>query len=541
MGQITARVRRRWIGLAALVAATLMAAGCTRGPDETALRQEVQGKLDQRFKPGLFAVAGFRRQGSAPLPGSESGAKRLAVYYNTTLKLNQGYDFGDWQGLSPATLAHVLGATEKGIQGLKAGENRPGEVIQVYGSSTYEWSGDRWQGVEVTTAGVARQGEPGNAAPASPSKQLIDRLAAMVDIPPPGIGPQDEAVITEELDRALRAITARRERRKRVYTVASGPEEGEYHPIAEALVAWVAKLDQALKVRNAETAGSVENIRLIAAKQADYALVQSNVAALAAAGEGPFAQGGAVTSLRALGSLFPEPVHIVVSAASAIRTVGDLRGKRVAIGPPDSGTRADAVAVLAAHGLEVKDLAEVRDEGLEDAAARLRAGRIDAFFATVGAPTRELQRLATRHPVRLLSLDVAAIERLVTQNPGLVRLLIPANTYPGQKEDVTTVAATAVLVTHGDVPESEAALALRLVFENPDYLAAGSAQGAKISKRNGLRGITIPMHAAASRYFGVQAPAGPSAPGAPSKGAPTAPPKNPAPPGAQPKGSPPGA
>ena len=304
--------------------------------------------------------------------------------------------------------------------------------------------------------------------------------------------------------------TARRERRKHVYTFASGPEAGEYYPIAQALVDRVVKLDQTLKVRNAETAGSVENVRLIGAKQADYALVQSNVAAMAAAGEGPFAQGGAVTSLRALGSLFPEPVHIVVPAASGIRTVEDLRGKRVALGAPDSGTRADALAILAVHGLTEKDLGEARGEGLEAAAGRLRAGRLDAFFATVGAPTRELQRLATRHPIRLVSLDVGAVERLVTQHPGLVRLVIPANTYPGQKEDVTTAAAAALLVTHNDVPESEAALVLRLVFENPDYLPAGSAQGAKISKRSGLRGITIPAHPATSRYFGASVPAAPA-------------------------------
>lgn len=528
---MTATRTERWAGVAALLAVTAMSVGCSRGPDETALRTEVQGKLDQRFKPGLFGVAGFRRQGSAPLPGSESGAKRLAVYYNATLKLNQGYDFGNWEGLSPATLAHVMGATEKGIVGLKAGENRPGEAIQVYGSSTYEWSGDRWQGVEVTTAGVARPPEPGNAAPTSLSKQLIDRLAALVDVPPPGVPPQDEAVISEELDHALRAITARRERRKHVYTFASGPEAGEYHPIGDAVVSRVAKANPALKIRNVETQGSVENARLIGVKQADYALIQSNVAAMAAAGEGPFAQGGAITSLRALGSLFPEPVHLVVPAASAIRSVADLRGKRVALGAPDSGTRADALAVLTAHGLTVKDLAEVRDEGLEAAAGRLRAGRLDAFFATVGAPTRELQRLATRQPIRLVSLDPAAVERLVTQSSGLVRLLVPANTYPGQKDDVTTVAATAVLVTHSEVPDSEAAVVIPLVFENPDYLAAGSAQGAKISKRTGLRGITIPVHPAASRYFGAAAPAG--------SGAPETPPKSPASPGApstKPKG-----
>jgi TRAP transporter TAXI family solute receptor len=492
---------RSRIALVTMIMLVMTALGCSRGPDATALRAEVQGKLDQRFKPGLFELVGLKRQGSAPLPGSEAGAKRLAVYFNATLRLNQSYDFGNWEALSPATLAQVLGATEKGIVGVKVSESRPGDTIKVYGSTTYEWANDRWHGVDAATAGVARVSAPGNAAPPSRSKQLIETLAALVDIPPPGPGPQDEAVISEELDRALRAITARRERRSHVYTIASGPEAGEYHPIADALITRVTTLGETIKIRNLATHGSVENVRLLGTREADYAFIESNIAAMAAAAEGPFAGERTATSLRALGSLFPEPVHLVVAGASGIRTVADLRGKRVALGRPDSGTRADAVAVLAAHGLAATDLAEVRDDSLEAAAARLGAGRLDAVFATIGAPTRDLQRLATRHPIRLISLDVGAIERLVAQNPGLVRLLVPASTYPGQREDVRTIAATALLVTHSDVPEAEAELVLRLVFENPEYLAAGSAQGAKIAKRSGLRGVTIPMHPAASRYF----------------------------------------
>jgi TRAP transporter TAXI family solute receptor len=502
----------RWIALAAALVLMTVAVGCSRGPDAPALRAEIQRKLDQRFKPGLFELVGLKRQGSAPLPASETGTKRLAVYFNATLKLTQGYDFGNWEGLSAGTLAHVLGATEKGIIGVKTAETRPGEAIRVYGSSTYELAGDRWQSVEATTAGVTRTAAPGDAAPPTRSRQLIDRLAALVDLPPPGPGPQDEEVISEELDRALRAITARRERRQHVYVFASGPEEGEYHPIVESAIARVTRLGEKIKVRNLATRGSLENARLIGTKEVDYALMQSNVAAMASVGEGPFAQGGAVTSLRALGSLFPEPVHIVVLAGSAIRTVADLRGKRVAIGPRDSGTRADALAVLSAHGLTLKSLAEVRDEGLEAAAGELGAGRLDAFFATVGAPTRTLQRLATSHPIRLVSVTATAVEPLVTQNPGLVRLRIPANTYPGQKEDVTTIAATALLVTHGDVPDGEAELVMRLIFDNPDY--SGSAQGSKISKRSGLRGVTIAMQPAASRYVGPSAPPGPVAPDA---------------------------
>jgi TRAP-type uncharacterized transport system substrate-binding protein len=98
-----------------------------------------------------------------------------------------------------------------------------------------------------------------------------------------------------------------------------------------------------------------------------------------------------------------------------------------------------------------------------------------------------------------------------------VRLVLPANTYPEQKENVTTVAATALLVTRADVPEGEAEVVLRLVFENPDYLSAGSSQGAKIAKRTGLRGITIPMHPATARYFGPAAPAPPGGPAAQPK------------------------
>ena len=490
------------MGFLAVVMLGVMAiVGCSRGPDVAALRAEVQDALDRQFKPGLFELVALKRQGSAPLPGSDGGAERLAVYFNATLKLAQGYDFGNWEGLSPATLAHVLGATEKGIIGVKVGENRPGQAINVYGSSTYEWERDRWQRVATTTAGVAKVPAPGDAAPPSRSKQLIERLAALVDIPPPGPEPQDDAVISEELDRALRTITARRERRRHVYTFASGPEEGEYHPIADAVIARATALRQPVQVRNLATHGSVQNVRLLGTREADYAFVQSNVEAMAAAGDGPFAGERAAASLRALGSLFPEPVHVVVAADSPIRTVADLRGTRVALGAPHSGTRADALAVLSAHGLAPKDLAEARDESLEAAAARLAAGRLDALFATVGAPTRDLQRLATRAPIRLLSMDSAAVERLLAEHPGLVRLRVPAHTYPGQQQDVTTIAATALLVTHSEVPEAEAELVLRLVFEHPEQLAGGSAQAAKISRRSGLRGITVPMHPAASRYF----------------------------------------
>jgi TRAP transporter TAXI family solute receptor len=158
--------------------------------------------------------------------------------------------------------------------------------------------------------------------------------------------------------------------------------------------------------------------------------------------------------------------------------------------------------VLQAHRVAVKDLAEARGEGPQDAMRALRAGRIDAFFTTVGAPSRELQRLAVEFPIRLVPLTPAAIQRLVAEQPGVVAITLPPQTYPGQAEPRATVAVTALLVGRADTPDDEVRALLELAFESTDYLALGSAQGVKISKRTGLRGVAIPLHPAAAAYFG---------------------------------------
>ena len=484
----------------------LLLAACSRGPDQAALQKEVQGQIDKSFKPGLLELSSLKRQGSSPLPAAESGAARVVVYYNATLKLREGYDFKDWEGLSPATLAQVLGAREKGVLGVKAKENQPGDLLRVYGSGTFERSGEAW----ATVAGSQRDvspapAEPGNAAASTSSKRYLDRLASLIDTGPPGIDPQSDKIVSEELDHALRAIERRRARAKELLTFASGPAGGEYTKVVDAILGTMQKQSRRkAHVLGVETEGSIENALLIGRGQADYALVQSDVAWLAVSGAGPFAVDGRLTRLAALGSLYPEPVHIVVSSKSAIRSVDDLRGKRVDVGTPQSGTRLNALAILQAHRLTAKDLAEARGDGPQAAMRQLRAGRIDAFFTTVGAPSRELQRLAAEFPVRLVPLSAAAVSRVLAEQPGLVAITIPPNTYPGQTEPRATVAATALLVGSVDTPRDEASTLLALVYEGTDYLAFGSAQGVRISKASGLRGIAIPLHPAAAAYFGAK-------------------------------------
>jgi TRAP transporter TAXI family solute receptor len=488
----------------ALLAVLLCAQACSKGPDEEALRQEVQQKLNGSFKAGLFEVSALKRQGSAQLPASEQGGSRLIVYYNLTLKLLEGYDFNGWEALSPATLANLLGASEKGVIGVKPQQTRPGDAIRVYASSTYERSGDAWMPVAFTpqtTANVPPV-DPGDAAPPSQSRRFLNQLAAMVDIPPPGVPTDEDRIIAEELERAVAEIARRREREQHDFVVASGPGGGEYARVAEAIVTAVRGRRAGINLRTFETAGSVENVQRLARGEADYALVQSNIAAMAVQGLGPFAPVGGTATLAAVGSLFPEPVHVVVSAKSAIRRVADLKGKRVNVGRPSSGSRIDAVAVLQASQIAFTDLAETSERDLDDAVRLLRAGRLDAVITTGAAPIRDLQQLAGERDLRFLSLDEDVIGRLVSENPGLVRLTVPANTYPRQTEAVVTVAPTALLVGTASAPQGEVEALVRLFYEDIDFAASGSTQGAKISKSTALRGVSIPLHPGAAKYLG---------------------------------------
>ena len=482
-----------------LLAMLMLLSACTRGPDQATLKTEVQTRLAQQLKPGLLELVSLKRQGSAPLPANEDGSERIVVYFNATLRFAEDYAFGSWEQLSPASLAYLLGATEKGVSGIKP-QNKTGDLLYVYGSTTYAKGEGGWQSVASSTAGTAVRGDFDNTAPPLRSKQMIDKLAAMVEIPPPGVGPAADTVISEELDRAAENIQRRLQRRQHVYTFASGPREGQYLRFGETLVAGALKAGARGDIRNRETEGSVQNVRLLLNGEADYALVQSNVAAAAVAGGAPFA-GNAATSLRALGSLFPEPIQIVVRSNSAFRKLADLRGKRIDIGTRSSGTQHDAMLVLAAHGLKASEVTLAQDGG-DAALQRLQKGELDAVFITMAAPARSLQPLATRRGIRLLSLQESAVDKLVEQNHGLVPITLPAYTYPGQDNPVRTVATVALLVTTSEVPDAEVERLTKLVWGGGlDF--AGSAEGARVSRQTALLGITIPMHPGASRYFGA--------------------------------------
>jgi len=480
-----------------------LASACARGPDAAGVAGDVQARLDTLFGRQMLVLRDLNRQGSAPFAPAEDGARQAIVYFNARLEFVEPYDPSDWEGLSPQLIADALGATDAGVIGLEGGRMEPGSTLRAYGSLVYRRDGEEWRPTDQRLPRPASAAQAVRDASTSRADQLIRRLAQLVDTSP---GPRDvrERIVAEEIDRALQNIQLRLGAGAQSIVVASGPEDGEYARFMDSIGA---RLGAQRLLEVAYTEGSVVNAFMADGGRARFALVQSDVARAAAAGEGLFAMTGPLHQLRAVASLFPEPLHVVVRADSGLASVAQLAGRRVALGAPGSGSRFTALQALAAHGLGDGSVTEVGPIGQSDALRGLADGSVDAVVEVVSAPWRALGRMAGGTPLRLLPLDPEPISALAGGRSALVPILIPAHTYPGQIEPVRTVAATALLVTNTGTPEEVVARMLDALFAASEAPGRG-VSASRLSRERALVGVSIPLHAGAERYFG-KAPAQP--------------------------------
>jgi len=475
----------------------MLFAACSRGPDVPRLEHDVQARLDTLFGRQVLKLESFRRQGSAPYAAAGDGARQIVVYYNAAFRVAEAYDPSDWQGLSPTMIANALGAADEGVTGLKSGPNAPGTELRAYGSIVYRRDGKEWRpAVDLVPRAAATAVASATAAPRSHANELVQRLAELVQNAPARRGPEDE-IIAEELARALDNIRLRTAKAGKGVLVAAGPEGGEYWRFMSSVVT---RVGGPALIAIAPSAGSVENAFMIDRDTAVAGLVQSDVAAAAVTGDGMFSGTGPLDHLRAVGSLFPEPVHIVVRADSGIERVGDLAGRRVALGAVASGTRQTALRLLEAAGVDVASFTSIDTATPQAALDLLVQGDIDVVIEVVSAPWRQLEIAMEGAPLALVPLDAETIARMDAKVHGLLPLAIPARTYPGQQSEVSTLAATALLVARDDVPDAIVEDVLDLLYASAASGGAG-VQATRLSKARALTGVTIPMHPAAARYF----------------------------------------
>ncbi len=237
------------------------------------------------------------------------------------------------------------------------------------------------------------------------------------------------------------------------------------------------------------TNGALANIAGIAAGTLDAALVHADVAYWAFHGTGPYQGKGAVENLRAVAMLYVDSMHLVARADSGIAAVGDLKGKRVSLGGPDSGTLIDSRLVLKTHRLDEKDLqAAYLKPG--QAADALAAGEIDAFFAIDAPPAPAVAELARRVPISLVPIAGPEAETLRAEYPFFAAGTIPAGIYEGIAEPVATLDLGVVLLVGAQVPD-------QLVYGIARALWHASTQ--QLLKRGHPRGKLVQLEAAAER------------------------------------------
>jgi len=250
------------------------------------------------------------------------------------------------------------------------------------------------------------------------------------------------------------------------------------------------------------SSGSVGNINAIAGGQIEAGFTQSDVAYWAQTGTGLWEGQPAVEKLRLIANLYPESIHLVARADAGIETVADLRGKRVSLDEPGSGTLVDARIILEGYGLTESD---VTAEFLkpDQAADRMRDGQMDAFFFVGGFPAGAIAELASQHDIKLIPIDGEAADKLREKYSFFAADTFPAGTYSGQETDVATISVGAQLVTSADQPEELIYDITKTLYSdsNQKLFAAGHAKGKLITLDNATKGVGIPLHPGAEKFY----------------------------------------
>jgi TRAP transporter TAXI family solute receptor len=492
--------------LLAVVAALVLVA-CRSGPDETALRKDVAERISQALPAGTVAMDTLERRGSQSDAKTPAGETRRVIYFDTELRLERDFDFGAWDSPGVAGLVSALGTGPRGIVGIASGGNKAGDRVIAHGTALYRRDGDRW--VAVTSGGFVPAVPPEYATGAPPGDPIgmLDSMRTVVSNTPRD-PPVAWALIEEELARANATIRAVLARSTQGYAIAAGPEHGEYLRFARALAE-----AKGARIVPLITRGGDENLRLLREGKVSLALSQADAALAAFEGKGRFAEDGPHATLRALGALYPEPVHVIVRGDSALGSVADLAGRRISVGPVGSASRSTALRVLEAHGFDATSLRQVLDLPLNEALVGLRAGEVDAVIQVIGAPADSVRDALTDVPLRLMPLAERAVAALAASNGGYFAHSIPKGAYATQTQDVQTVATAALLLAGDDLGEAEVGALTRYVYGHVrDFAALGSVQGTRVSAAHARLGLSIPQDVAAAKALDAILQAAGSAP-----------------------------
>ncbi|HTF07725.1 MAG TPA: TAXI family TRAP transporter solute-binding subunit, partial [Asanoa sp.] len=239
------------------------------------------------------------------------------------------------------------------------------------------------------------------------------------------------------------------------------------------------------------TAASVENVRLVESNGAEIGFTQADILVTGSAPPDP--------RVRALARVYEDLLHLVVPSGSDIRSLTDLKGRRVAIGAAGSGTEITVGRLLEVGGLSEPGMIQTERWGLDDSAAALRDGRIDAFFFSGGLPVQAIEDLNNSLGIRIVDLGEWVEPMRKAHSKVYVRREVNDSVY--NLPAVSTLAVPNFLVVPTDMPDDVAYNLTKLLMERHEALARAHPAGERFDVRSAIGTMPVPLHPGAARYF----------------------------------------
>lgn len=282
-------------------------------------------------------------------------------------------------------------------------------------------------------------------------------------------------------------------------SIATGGTGGVYYPIGGGLAEMIGRHIDGYSAVAEVTGASVENMGLIHREDSDLAIALADTVYQAYQGTGAF-EGRQVEDVRAIASIYPNAVQIVTLQGSGINSLADLKGKRVSVGAPGSGTEVNARAILESNGVSYDDFT-VQRLNFNETADALRDNDIDVGFWSVGPPTSSILSLANSRDIQLLSLTEEEVKNAMGAEAVFAPYQLAANMYDGMDAPVDTVGIPNVLAVNAAMPEELAYQITKVLFEKIDELRAIHPAANDTTVEFSMGSTPIPMHPGALRYY----------------------------------------
>ncbi len=297
---------------------------------------------------------------------------------------------------------------------------------------------------------------------------------------------------------ALIAAAPATARAEEFINVLTGGTSGVYYPMGVALSKIYGEKIAGTRPTVQATKASVENLVLLQQGKGEIAFTLGDSLDAAWRGDEDAGFKAPLKKLRGVTAIYPNYVQIVASKDSGIKTLADLKGKRLSVGAPKSGTELNARAILAAAGMTYKDLGKIEYLPFAESVELMKNRQLDATLQSAGLGVASLRDLATSVEITVVEVPAAVVDKA---GAPFVKATIPANTYTGQSAPVQAAAVVNYLVTHEGVKEDLVYQMTKSMYENLGDLAAAHAAGKAIKLETALEGMPIPLHPGAAKYF----------------------------------------